>query len=116
MSMGINLSGEIAGSLMERVAIERWQGVRDAAGDAVGAWLPLDEVAAAVVPDGSLSAVRVGDAVRSVRRWQVLLRRRDDIDLAVRLRWQGRQLAVLAIEPRGRQREHLLLLCEGPPA
>lgn len=112
----MNFPGEIAGSLVERVAIERWQGVRDAAGDAIGAWLPVDEVAAAVMPDGSLSAVRSGDAARSVRRWQVLLRRRDDIDLAVRLRWQGRQMAVLAMETRGRQREHLLLLCEGLPA
>jgi uncharacterized phiE125 gp8 family phage protein len=116
MAMTFDPEGEIAGMMVERVTIERWQGGRDAAADAVGTWMPVDDVAAAVTPDGALSAARGGDTARSDRRWRVLLRRRDDIDLAARLRWQGRSLRILAIETHGRQRAHLLLLCEGLPA
>jgi hypothetical protein len=63
------MDAEIAGTLGERVLIERWQTVRDAAGDDVGIWVAVDTVFAAVEPAGPLAPARGGDAARTGRRW-----------------------------------------------
>lgn len=103
---------ERAGLLAERVIIERWHSARDEAGDDVGQWHAVDEMFADVQPDTSLTTARAGEAARSGQRWRVRLRWRDDVDLAVRLRWNGRVLSVLAIATAGGGRSDLELLCK----
>lgn len=108
--------GEFSGALDERVVIERRAVLRDAAGDDVGDWAVVEAVFAAVQPDGALVAAQGGEAARQARRWQVRLRWRDDLDLAMRLRWRGQILAVRAIAGAERPGAWIVLLCDGRPA
>ncbi len=48
-----------------------------------------------------------------MRRWRVLLRDRDDLDLQMRLRWRGQVLAVLAVLRDPALPGLATLLCEG---
>ena len=107
---------ERAGALDERVTIERWQAARDAAAEDVGNWLAVESVFAAVIRDGAPLRAAQGDAARSGRRWQVLMRDRDDLDLNVRLRWRDQILAVRAVERDARRRDFATLWCDGRPA
>lgn len=104
---------EVAGRLNEAVVIERWQLVRDPAGDDVGTWVALRRSHAEIRPDGALAAVAAGEAARNVRRWRVLLRDADDLGLDVRLRWRGQSLAVLAVARDPGAPGLANLLCEG---
>lgn len=107
---------ETAGTLAERVVIERRESGRDAAADTIDTWTVVDTVFASVEPDGGLAALRLGEAARSGRRWRVVLRRRGDIDLAARLRWADHDLTIIAIEQAGRRQDHMVLLCESRAA
>lgn len=104
---------ELAGRLNQAVLIQRWQPARDAAGNDGGTWVSLRRCHAEIRPDAALAAVTGGEAARSVRRWRVLLRDADDLGLAVRLRWRGQNLAVLAVGPDPGAPGWVNLLCEG---
>jgi head-tail adaptor len=112
----MNIMDERAGALNERVTIERWQSARDGAGDDVGSWVVVANVLAAVAGEGPPPRARQGEATRSGRRWQVLLRDRDDLDLSARLRWRDQILAVRAVERDARRRDFATLWCDGQPA
>jgi head-tail adaptor len=110
------MADEQSGALDERVIIERWQPARDAAGDDAGGWMVVDSVFAAVRRDGAPGRASAGEALRSGRRWQVLLRDRDDLDLLVRLRWRDQLLMVRSVERDARRRDFATLWCDGLPA
>lgn len=110
------MTEEQSGALDERVTIERWQPARDAAADDVGSWQVVESVFAAVRRDGPPGRAAVAEAQRSGRRWQVLLRDRDDLDLQVRLRWRNQLLMVRAVERDARRRDFATLWCDGQPA
>lgn len=110
------MDGERAGGLDERVTIERWRAARDAAADDVGSWIVVETVFAQVNRDGAPARQMAGEAARSDRRWQVVMRDRDDLDLAVRLRWRDQILTVRAIDRDARRRDFAALWCEGRPA
>jgi head-tail adaptor len=110
------MASEQSGTLDERVTIERWQPARDAAADDVGSWMAVETVFAALSRDGAPGRGTAGDAVRSGRRWHVVLRDRDDLDLQVRLRWRDQILAVRAVERDPRRRDFARLWCDGQPA
>lgn len=116
MAMAIEQMPELAGTLEERVTIERWQPARDAVADDVGEWLVVEMVFAQVSRDGAPGRPMLGEAARSVRRWQVRLRDRDDLDLGVQLRWRDQLLAVRAVERDARRRDFATLWCDGRPA
>ena len=105
---------ELAGALVERVAIEAWVDLRDDAGASAGYWRAQGGAFAAVAPDGG-GAVE-GEARRSRRRWRVTLRRPVDVRLTSRLIWDGRILAVLAVEDDPRQPDRVTLRCEAREA
>jgi head-tail adaptor len=111
----MTMAQDFAGALNERVIIERRVPLRDAAGDDVGAWAAVETVFAAVQPDGVFAGQLAGEAARSGRRWRVLLRWREDLDLMVRLRWRGQILAVRAIDGAVRRGALVTLLCDGSP-
>ena len=115
------MAGEKAGALDERVTIERWQPARDAAADDVGSWISVETVFAQVNRDGAGSGQNLGrqiqgEAARSGRRWQVVMRDRDDLGLDVRLRWRDQILAVRSVERDARRRDFATLWCDGRPA
>lgn len=100
------MTGELAGTLRERVTIEQREDARDALGAAVGNWLPNGEVWAAVVPDGTGNAV-AGDVREAGHRWVVTVRTRDGIAPGDRLVWWGRLLTVTAVEHDPRQPDRM---------
>jgi head-tail adaptor len=105
------MADELAGALNERVAIETWVAARDAAGAEAGHWQAVGAAAAAILPDG-LARSPLGEARRSGQRWRVTLRAGPALGLTSRLIWQGRVLAVLAVERDPRRPERLSALCE----
>lgn len=107
---------ELSGALDERVIIERWQPIRDEAADDVGSWVVVERVFAALRRDGAPGRATAGEALRSGRRWQVVLRDRDDLDVQVRLRWRDQLLLVRAVERDARRRDFATLWCDGQPA
>jgi head-tail adaptor len=105
---------ELAGALVERVAIEDWIAARDDAGLDAGHWAARGAAFAAVLPDGGGSSE--GEARRTRRRWRVVLRAPSGVGLASRLVWQGQYLAVLAVESDPRRPGRVELRCEAREA
>lgn len=104
------MTEELSGTLVERVAIERFVEARDDAGAEVGEWRGAGAAWAAIVPDGAGAAQ--GEARRSRRRWRVTLRGDAAVGLTSRLVWRGEWLAVLAVERDPRRVDRVVLRCE----
>jgi head-tail adaptor len=90
------MKGELAGTLSERVEVQRRDGARDALGGAVGDWASLGFAWAGLRPDGTGAAV-AGGVADSQQRWRVTLRARDDLMIDDRILWSGRRLRVLSV-------------------
>jgi head-tail adaptor len=80
---------EIAGTLSERVTIERRDPARDAIGGATGGWTGEGSFWAAIRAERA-------DGFDAPARWRVTLRGRD-IGFEHRIGWAGRHLRVVAI-------------------
>lgn len=104
------MGDELAGTMVERVAIERFVEARDDAGSAVGEWRGEGSAWAAIVPDGA--GASLGEARRSRRRWRVTLRGAAAVGLTSRLVWRGEWLSVLAVERDPRRVDRVVLRCE----
>lgn len=104
---------ELAGRLRERVTLEQWVTVRDAAGLDAGHWAVSGTVAAAVEPERAMAAEgrSAGEALRSVARWRVTLRAPLSVGLTSRLWWRGERLTVLAVERDPARPELLVVRC-----
>lgn len=107
----VRMTGELAGSLRERVVLERRLGGRDALGGGGGRYAYIGEAWAALSPiaPGNLTA---GESIRALPRWRVTLRKRDFIDPSVRLVWRGKFLAVRAVVSDPREPSQMMLTCE----
>lgn len=110
------MTEEWAGTLVERVAIERFVDDRDDAGASVGQWQGAGAAWAAIVPDGGNGGRggSEGEARRSRSRWRVTMRAPGGagIDLTSRLVWRGHWLAVLSVETDPRRPDRVSLRCE----
>ncbi len=102
---------EFAGTLKERVTIERRLGNRDALGGAAGAYAYDGAAFAAVAPliPADLAAA---DSLSALPRWQVTMRKREGIDLRTRLVWRGRFLGVRGLISDPRNPAQMVLTCE----
>ena len=100
------VSGEFAGALTERVALEQWQG--DPEG---GAWVADGEAWAALVPHDALAPV-VGEGQASRPRYRLTIRTGPAVTLASRFLWRGRVLAVLRLEPDTRTPDRQSIIVE----
>lgn len=105
------MSGGFAGTLRERVTIERRLGNRDAPGGATGRYAYGGAAWAAVSPliPADLSAA---DSLSAMPRWHVIMRKREGIDLRTRLVWRGRFLGVRAVVSDPRDPARMVLTCE----
>ncbi len=105
------MTGEWAGSLRERVILEKRLGGRDTLGGSSGPYAYIGEAWAAISPiaPGDLTA---GESIRALPRWRVILRKRDFIDPSVRLVWRGKFLAVRAVVSDPREPAQMMLTCE----
>ena len=105
------MNDELAGTMVERVAIEHFVASRDEAGAEVGDWQADGSAWAAIVPDGGGGGT-LGEARRSRRRWRVTLRSAAAVGLTSRLIWRGAWLAVIAVESDPRRPDRTVLRCE----
>ncbi len=87
------MSGEFAGALRERVTIEQPRPMRDALGGRQGGWT-YDGAAWARVTPLVPAALLAADALSSLPRWSVTMRKREGVLPGTRFVWRGRFLIV----------------------
>jgi head-tail adaptor len=105
------MADEFSGRLRERATLERANSARDDSGNAVAGWEARTTVWIAIaLADTPLTIA--GEARVSRPRYRVTLRTRSDIDLGCRLRWRGKTLRILRIDPDPRTPDQLALLVE----
>lgn len=105
------MSGEFAGTLRERVIIERPVAARTESGLQRSAWETVASCLAAIVPDGAGAAAQAM-AAGFAPRFVVTIRVRDDVAVGQRLRWGARLLTVRLVTGDPRRRERTMLRCE----
>lgn len=105
------MSDEFAGTLRQRIAIDRPTSERNAMGLQEHGWREIARCRASVVPEG-VGAEQEGMALSAMQRFKVTVRTRDGIAIDQRVRWGERALMIrqLVVDPRFRDR--LTLRCE----
>jgi head-tail adaptor len=93
------------------VTIERRRDVRDALARGIAKWSYDGAVWVAVTPLIPAD-LTLADALSALPRWQVTMRKREGIDLATRLVWRGRFLAVRSVVSDPREPAQMVMTCE----
>lgn len=105
------MSEEFAGSLRERIVIERPIGQRTAQGTRIDQWKMVARCLAAIVSEGAGSETEAM-ALSAMQRFRVTIRRRDGIAIDQRLRWRNRMLMIRQIVEDPRRSDRLTIRCE----
>lgn len=105
------MSDEFAGSLRERIVIERPIGQRTAQGTRIAGWVVVARCLAAIVSEGAGNETEAM-ALSVMQRFRVTIRRRDGIAIDQRLRWRKRMLMIRQIVEDPRYRDRLTIRCE----
>jgi head-tail adaptor len=105
------VTSEFAGSLRERVSIERRLSSRDAIASATGFYAYDGCVWASVTPVTPTDLV-AADTLSALPRWRVTMRKREGIDLLTRLVWRARYLVVRGVECDPRTPGQMILMTE----
>lgn len=105
------MSAEFAGTLSERVTIERLSEARDAKGLQEEAWETLCSCRASVAPDG-VGAESLGQALSAMPRYRITIRRREGIAPGQRVLWGERRMAVRQLLDDPRAKDRIMLRCE----
>lgn len=105
------MKGEFAGTLGERIVIERPVTSRDSMGLQENGWEPVARCRAAIVGEGA-GAESEGMALSAMQRFRVTIRMLEGVAIDQRVRWGTRTLTVrqLLIDPSAKDR--LTLRCE----
>jgi SPP1 family predicted phage head-tail adaptor len=105
------MSGEFAGTLRERVVIERPVSLRNAMGLQEPGWEEVCRCLAAVALE-SVGAEAEAQALSSMPKYRVTIRQRDGIALDQRVRWNGRSLRVRQLLDDPRTKDRIVMRCE----
>ncbi len=105
------MSREFAGSLRERIIVERPVDERTALGFQAAGWEVVARCLASVVPEGA-GAESEGQALSAMPRFRVTIRTRDGIAVGQRVRWGARVLAVRQRIDDPGLGDRILLRCE----
>ena len=105
------MSGEFAGSLKQRVTIERPTLLRTAGGLQEAGWEAVATCLAAVVAEG-VGAEAEGQALSANPRFRVTIRARDGISVGQRVIWSERVMLVRQRIDDPQSPERILLRCE----
>ena len=105
------MSAEFAGTLSERITIERSVTNRDAMGLQEHGWEQVARCRAAIVGEGS-GAESEGMALSAMQRFRVTIRSLEGVGIGQRIMWKGRVLMLrqLLIDPQAKDR--MVLRCE----
>lgn len=105
------MSQEFAGTLRERVVIERPVSLRNAMGLQEPGWEQICRCLASVVLD-SVGAESEAQALSSMPRFRVTIRTREGIALDQRISWNGRKLMVRQLLDDPRAKDRIVMRCE----
>jgi len=102
---------EFAGTLRERIIVERPSDERNAMGLLTAGWEEVARCLAAIVPDGA-GAEREGQALSAMPRFRVAIRPREGIAIDQRILWGSRVLMIRQMNDDPRGRDRILMRCE----
>ena len=105
------MTKEFAGTLNERVLIERPVTSRTAMGLQEDGWERVCRALAAVEPDGT-GAEAEGQALSAMPRYRVTMRPRDGLAVGQRVTWRELQLTVRQVLNNPLERDRVVLRCE----
>jgi head-tail adaptor len=103
---------EFAGTLRERIRIERQAEARTAMGLADGGWEPLFGCMAAIAPEGAWGAEAEGGALSAMARFRVTIRARGGVAVGQRVVWGQRRLLVRQVAEDPRTPDRIAMRCE----
>ena len=102
---------EFAGTLRERVIIERPISLRNAMGLQEPGWEEVCRCLAAVALE-SIGAESEAQALSAMPRYRVTIRRRDGIAIDQRIKWNGRSLIARQLLDDPRAQDRIVMRCE----
>ncbi len=102
---------EFAGTLRERILIERPVGARTAMGLRQAAWEPVCRCLASIIPEGAGSEAEAM-ALSAMPRFRVTIRKRDGISIEQRITWKGRTMMIRQLLDDPREKDRIHLRCE----
>ena len=102
---------EFAGTLRERVVIERPISSRNAMGLQEPGWEPVCRCLASVILE-TVGAEAEAQALSALPRFRVTIRRRDGIALDQRISWSGRKMMVRQMLEDPRAKDRIVMRCE----
>ena len=105
------MSREFAGTLRERILIERPVTNRTPMGLQDAGWEKVCRAMAAVEPDG-LGAEAEAQALSAMPRFRVTIRPRDGISVGQRVTWRERQMTVRQVLANPLEKDRIVLRCE----
>jgi head-tail adaptor len=105
------MTTEFAGTLRERVVIERPISVRNAMGLQEPGWELVCRCLASVVLE-SVGAESEAQALSAMPRYRVTIRRRDGLALDQRIGWNGRRLMVRQLLEDPGTKDRVTMRCE----
>jgi head-tail adaptor len=105
------MSDEFAGTLRERILIERPISMRNAMGLQEPGWEQVCRSLASVVLE-SVGAEAEAQALSAMPKFRVTIRRRDGIALDQRITWNGRRMMVRQLLNDPREKDRIVMRCE----
>ena len=102
---------EFAGTLRERILIERPASERTAMGLTTSGWETVASCLAAIEPEGVGSEAE-GQALSAMPRFRVTIRWREGVTIGQRVTWGKRMLMVRQLADDPRRRERIVMRCE----
>jgi head-tail adaptor len=105
------MSGEFAGTLRERILIERPISTRNAMGLQEPGWEEVCRCLASVVLE-SVGPESEAQALSAMPRFRVTIRQRDGIALDQRITWNTRKMMVRQLLDDPREKDRIVMRCE----
>ena len=105
------MTAEFAGTLRERVTIERPVALRNAMGLQEPGWEEVCRCRASVVLE-SVGPESEAQALSAMPRYRVTIRAREGIALDQRVSWNGRKLMVRQMLEDPRAKDRIVMRCE----
>ena len=105
------MSGEFAGTLRERIVIERAISLRNAMGLQEPGWEQVCRCLASVTLE-SVGPERQAQSLSAMPRYRATIRRRDGVSIDQRVIWNSRKLMVRHLLDDPRDKDRLTMRCE----
>ncbi len=102
---------EFAGTLRERIIIERPVGARTPMGLQQSAWETVCRCLAAILPEGA-GAESEAMALSAMPRFRVVIRKRDGVAIDQRIKWNKRLLVIRQLLDDPRAKDRIVMRCE----